>query len=191
MKTLAFAMLIPLAVCTGMSVESSAAQPARSQSPATTPDEVPRTTAQVELMSAAGSSVKGNLTLKSEGLAVLLTGEITGLKPGQEHGFHVHEVGQCTLPDFKSAGELFNPARNQHGAPDSNSKHLGDMPNAKADDNGRAEIEVRLEGATLEDKDGGPNQLLGKAVVVHAMPDDYKTQPSGGSGDRIACGVIS
>jgi Cu-Zn family superoxide dismutase len=144
----------------------------------------------VSLTPAAGSAVKGDLTLESEGLAVSVRGEITGLTPGKEHGFHIHEVGECALPDFTSAGEHLNPTNDPHGGPRSKTRHLGDMPNAKADGNGRATIDVSLKGATLVDKDGGPNQILGKALIVHAMPDDYKTQPSGNSGARIACGVI-
>jgi Cu-Zn family superoxide dismutase len=171
MKAIALALLVPVAICT-------AAEPRL------------KTNATANLASAPNSQVKGNLTLTSEGTAVSIRGEITGLSPGKEHGFHIHENGVCTAPDFKSAGEHFNPTRDEHGGPKSDKRHLGDMPNAKADDSGRATIDITLADATLEDKDGGPNQILGKAIVVHAMPDDYKTQPSGGSGDRIACGVI-
>jgi Cu-Zn family superoxide dismutase len=220
MKTLALALLIPVAICTACSqteeppevsapatvdtpadapATGAASAPARTDvspppaanSPPTGASPVPPpATARVSLTSAAGSMVKGDLTLSSEGVAILIRGEITGLTPGKEHGFHVHEVGACALPDFASAGDHFNPTKDPHGGPKSKSRHLGDMPNAKADDSGRATVDVRLEGATLIDKDGGPNDILGKALVVHAMPDDYKTQPSGGSGARVACGVI-
>lgn len=147
-------------------------------------------TAKVSLSPAAGSSVKGDLTLTNEGTAVSIRGEITGLAPGKEHGFHVHDVGECSLPDFKSAGEHFNPTKDPHGGPKSDARHLGDIPNIKADDNGRASVDISVKGVTLQDKDGAPTEILGKALVVHAKPDDYKTQPSGDSGDRIACGVI-
>src|SRR5690606_11226733 len=123
--------------------------------------------------------------------AVSIRGEITGLAPGKDHGFHLHEVGECTLPNFASAGGHFNPTGNPHGAPDSDSRHLGDLPNVKADEDGRALVDVTAEGVTFVDKDGAPTEILGKSIVVHALPDDFKTQPSGGSGDRIACGVIS
>jgi Cu-Zn family superoxide dismutase len=148
------------------------------------------TSAKVSLASAPGSSVKGDLTLNSEGTAVSIRGEITGLAPGKEHGFHIHETGQCTAPDFASAGAHFNPTKDSHGGPEATTRHLGDMANAKADSTGKAVINVTLKGATLVDKDGAPNEVFGKALVVHAMPDDYKTQPSGDSGARIACGVI-
>lgn len=174
MKTLTFTLLVPVAICTAFAAEPL--QPVNS--------------AKVSLIAAAGSPVKGDFTLQSEGYGVLIRGEITGLNPGEEHGFHLHEVGECALPDFSSAGGHFNPTKSPHGGPESESSHLGDLPNLEADESGRATVEVMVDGATLEDKDGSPNQLLGKALVVHALPDDYKTQPSGGSGDRIACGVI-
>ncbi|MEO6185420.1 MAG: superoxide dismutase family protein [Steroidobacteraceae bacterium] len=144
------------------------------------------------LVSAPGNSVGGVLTVTNEGDAVSILGEITGLMPGNEYGFHVHEVGVCTPPDFTSAGGHFNPTKDPHGGPESKAPHhLGDLPNAKADKNGRALIDLTVKGMNLADKDGAPSDILGKALVVHAMRDDYKTQPSGNSGARIACGVIS
>ena len=206
MKTLAIALLIPVAICTACSgrekspssqsaapaeatVNAPAANAAPVQAPApATP--AAQTTASAKLVSAAGATASGNLELTSEGVAVRVRGEITGLAPGKEHGFHVHEKGECSPPDFASAGEHLNPTQDPHGGPKSASKHLGDLPNLKADANGHVTVDVSITGATLVDKDGGPNQILGKALVVHAMPDDYKTQPAGDSGGRIACGVI-
>jgi superoxide dismutase, Cu-Zn family len=215
MKTLVLALMIPVAICTacGKKEESyamtapapvAAPAPAIQATPvdpgATTPvATAPATgaatvpdlaTAQVSLVSATASSVKGDLTLTDEGTAVSIRGEITGLAAGKEHGFHVHEIGQCALPDFTSAGGHFNPTKDPHGGPKSTARHLGDMPNVKADKDGRVTVDVSVKGVTLVDKDGAPHEILGKALVVHAMPDDYKTQPSGDSGDRVACGVI-
>jgi len=173
--------------------EAPAAAPAANVAPTQAPAaaaEPAQSTARASLTAAAGGSASGSLELTSEGLAVRIRGEITGLEPGKEHGFHVHEMGECSPPDFTSAGEHLNPTKDPHGGPKSAAKHLGDLPNLKADASGRVAVDVSLNGATLEDKDGGPNQVLGKALVVHAMPDDYKTQPSGASGARIACGVI-
>ena len=191
MKILALALLIPVSICTA-ATPTPAPGSSSTNAPATTAGAAaaPRTSAKASLVAAAGSSVKGDLLLKNEGTAVSIRGEITGLAPGKEHGFHVHEGSQCDAPDFKSAGEHFNPTKDPHGGPKSSARHLGDIPNAKADANGRATIDAMVKGVTLVDKDGGPNQILGKTIVVHAMPDDYKTQPSGGSGARIACGVI-
>ena len=206
MKTLSLALLIPLAICAACSgrqeststqatapPEAPAAGPEANVAPTQTPAtaaEPAQLTARANLTAAAGASASGDLELISEGLAVRIRGEIAGLEPGKEHGFHVHEMGECSPPDFTSAGEHLNPTKDPHGGPKSASKHLGDLPNLKADGSGRVALDVTMMGATLEDKDGGPNQILGKALVVHAMPDDYKTQPSGDSGARIACGVI-
>jgi Cu-Zn family superoxide dismutase len=206
MKNLSLALLIPLTICTACSGKQEAPStqaPAPAEAPAAAPQanvaptqapapaaEPVLIAARASLAAAAGTAARGNLELTSEGLAVRIRGEIAGLEPGKEHGFHVHEKGECSLPDFTSAGEHLNPTKDPHGGPKSASKHLGDLPNLKADGSGRVAVDVSLNGATLEDKDGGPNQILGKALVVHALPDDYKTQPAGESGARIACGVI-
>ena len=198
MKTLVLALLIPVAICTACSkkeesvvktapapVNAAPNTPATTNAPAAPNAPVPgRAIAHVKLIAAAGSSVKGDLTVVNQGDAISIRGEITGLAPGKEHGFHVHEFGKCSPPDFKSAGEHFNPTKASHG------EHLGDLPNARADENGKATIDAYVKGPNLVDKDGAPSQIIGKSLIVHAMPDDYKTQPSGGSGARIACGVI-
>jgi Cu-Zn family superoxide dismutase len=190
MRILALTLLLPVSICTAATPPPAPGGAATNAPVNAAAVAAPRTSAKASLTPAAGSTVKGDLMLSNEGTAVSIRGEITGLTPGKEHGFHVHEVGECSGPDFKSAGEHFNPTKDPHGGPKSSSRHLGDIPNVKADENGRATVDVSVKGATLVDKDGGPNQILGKAIVVHAMPDDYKTQPSGGSGARIACGVI-
>jgi superoxide dismutase, Cu-Zn family len=218
MKILALSLLVSVAILTACSKneESSAVvTPASVDTPAISPAPVDtaatspalasttanapvtgaapaafQTAAKASLTSAAGSSVKGDLMLTNEGNFVSIRGEITGLAPGKEHGFHVHEIGECSLPDFESAGEHFNPTNDPHGGPKSKSRHLGDIANVKADKDGRATIDISAKGLTLVDKDGAPTQILGKALIVHAMPDDYETQPSGDSGARIACGVI-
>jgi Cu-Zn family superoxide dismutase len=165
--------------------------PANAPAPGAAPPEPAPLTAHTSLTSAAGRSVQGGLTLVNQGSAVSIRGEITGLTPGSEHGIHLHEVGECSLPNFQSAGGHFNPTGNPPGTPDSRSRHLGDQPNVTADEDGRALVDLTAAGVTFVDKDGAPTEILGKSIVVHAMPDDFKTQPSGGSGDRIACGVIT
>jgi Cu-Zn family superoxide dismutase len=163
-----------------------------SSEPATTPPadtgSAAGTQHRVDLMPGQGGEVAGALDLVVNNGAVLMTGLVSGLKPGSMHGFHLHEKGDCSSPDFKSAGDHFNPTSQQHGDPVMPPHHLGDLPNLVADDAGKAPVNARIEGATLGD--GGPNDLVGRAVVVHAQPDDYKTQPAGNSGDRVACGVI-
>ena len=216
MRTLVLALLIPVAVCTACgekeeSVATTATTPAvatptpappvatsapppvdaaqKAPTAAVTPASAPAPV-HVTLASAPDRTVRGILTVTNEGDAVSILGEITGLEPGKEHGFHVHEVGECSLPDFASAGGHFNPTKDPHGGPQTKTRHLGDLPNAKADKNGRALIDLTVKGPNLVDKDGAPTAILGKSLVVHTKPDDYKTQPSGDSGARIACGVI-
>ncbi len=112
--------------------------------------------------------------------------EASGLAQGV-HGIHVHAVGRCDSPDFASAGPHWNPAGRQHGRDNPQGMHQGDLPNLTIGADGRGSIEVAVGGATsmagLLDADGA-------ALVIHAAPDDYRTDPSGNSGARIACGVI-
>jgi Cu-Zn family superoxide dismutase len=116
---------------------------------------------------------------------VVVQGAITGLKPGN-HGFHVHTVGRCDPPAFESAGPHWNPTNKQHGRQNPAGWHTGDLANLAAAAEGVAQVHQTLEGATLHDLLDGD----GSALVVHADPDDNKTDPSGNSGARIACGVI-
>jgi Cu-Zn family superoxide dismutase len=115
-----------------------------------------------------------------------IVGRISGLAPNQIYGFHVHEKGDCSSGDGMSAGGHFNPTGKPHGPPDGE-HHAGDLPSLKADASGIAIVDVRVSGSVLG---SGASDFYGKAVVVHALPDDYTTQPSGNSGPRIACGVI-
>jgi Cu-Zn family superoxide dismutase len=145
--------------------------------------------ARVELRDAHGKTV-GKLTVAphSNG-GVRFTGRLTDLPPGV-HGIHIHEFGKCDPPDFKSAGAHFNPSGKQHGEFNPQGKHAGDMGNVRVDASGSAEISLMNERVTLESQ---PNSLLkpgGTSLVLHANADDQMTDPSGNSGDRIACGII-
>jgi superoxide dismutase, Cu-Zn family len=139
-----------------------------------------------QLEARSGSSVAGTVKFKQHGDHVMATVEVSGLKPGQEHGFHVHDKGDCSGPDGMATGGHFNPTGKPHG-PQSGDHHAGDMPGLKADANGRVSAQFHLTGVTLTD---GPTSIVGRGVIVHKDPDDYKTQPTGNSGARIACGVV-
>ncbi len=112
-----------------------------------------------------------------------------GLTPGA-HGVHVHAIGRCEAPDFTSAGPHWNPTAAKHGKDAPGGPHYGDAPNLIAGADGKGRVEVTLPGMIT----GGPTALMdadGAAVVIHAAADDYKTDPSGASGGRIACGAIT
>lgn len=109
-----------------------------------------------------------------------------GLSPG-EHGFHLHQNGDCGGPGASLAGGHFNPRGLPHGHREGGQRHLGDFPNLKADENGQARARIFLDDLTLS----GPNSALGRALIIHQQADDYISQPAGNSGPRIACGVIT
>jgi Cu-Zn family superoxide dismutase len=151
----------------------------------TTESEAPRATAS--LQPTKGSKTFGEATFEQAGAdKVRIVVFAQNLKPGSEHGFHVHEAGDCSSGDGMSAKGHFNPAGKPHGMPGPQS-HAGDMPMLKAAKNGRAKLDFVLEGVTLAP---GPNSLVGRGLIIHADPDDFRTQPTGNSGARLACGVI-
>jgi Cu-Zn family superoxide dismutase len=142
--------------------------------------------ASATLESRSGSSVTGTVSFQSAGQKVRVEARVAGLTPG-EHGFHVHEAGDCSAADATSAKGHFNPATKAHGHHASAEHHAGDMPNLVADSSGKATLSVELDTLSLTE---GPAGILNRSVVIHADPDDYKTQPAGNSGKRVACGVI-
>lgn len=147
-------------------------------------DEAPRASAGLE--PTKGSKVIGEVNFEQAGGKVRVTAQVIGLKPNQEHGFHIHEVGDCSSGDGMSAKGHFNPYGKPHG-PQGSEHHAGDMPNLKSDARGKAKLTADLDVVTLTP---GPARIIGRAVIVHADPDDYKTQPTGHAGARLACGVI-
>lgn len=141
--------------------------------------------ASASLQPRSGSSTTGTVAFSPRSGKMMVTIDISGLKPNAEHGFHVHEKGDCSAPDAMSAGGHFNPLGKPHGG-SSGDHHAGDIQNIKSDASGRARGSFEVNGLTI----GGATDVVGKAVVVHRDPDDYKSQPAGNSGPRIACGLI-
>jgi superoxide dismutase, Cu-Zn family len=144
----------------------------------------------VELVDGAGQTV-GGARLEPEGDGVRVSIRVSGLTPNQEHGVHFHDVGSCEGPAFQSAGPHFNPQGRQHGLESPAGPHAGDLPNLRANAEGVADMTFLAANARL--MRGTDQSLLrdgGTALVIHARPDDHRTDPSGNSGDRIACGVI-
>jgi len=143
--------------------------------------------ATAQLKPTAGNTASGNVTFEQKGDKLLITAVVTGLKPNSEHGFHVHEKGDCSAPDAMSAGGHFNPGAKPHGHYDKSDRHGGDMPNLRADAAGNTRVMWESDGLSLS----GAGSVIGRAVVIHRDPDDYKSQPAGNSGPRIACGVVA
>ncbi len=150
-----------------------------------TPEGEARANARLE--PTKGNKTFGEATFEQRGNKVHAVIYVQGLKPDQEHGLHIHEVGDCSSGDGMSTKGHFNPFGKPHGNPSSPERHAGDMPALKAAKNGRAKVDVELDTITVTE---GPASIIGKAVIVHAAPDDYKTQPTGNAGARLACGVI-
>lgn len=203
MKSLRLVTILALAAApaackkekTDAPAEETAPEPTEAEAPteptepteAEAPAEEP-VVAEAAIEARSKSKVGGTVTFTElEGGKVKVDANITGLEPG-EHGFHVHETGDCSAPDAKSAGGHFNPTGAPHGAPAQGEHHAGDFGNITADDSGNATGSWEVDFISLED--GAENSVVGKAVVVHAKADDLKSQPSGDAGGRIGCGVI-
>ncbi len=132
-----------------------------------------------------GSKVHGAVSFAKDGKGVRIIANIEGLSPGL-HAFHIHEFGNCSSPDANSAGGHFNPTDMPHAGPKAEKRHVGDLGNLEADKNGLARLEVTDYVISLE----GPKSIIGRSIIVHSQADDFKTQPTGGAGARVACGVI-
>lgn len=140
-----------------------------------------------ELKPTEGNNVTGTVTFTSVEGGVRIVADLEGLDPGK-HGFHIHERGDCSAPDAESAGGHFNPDGSPHGDPDNpaGQRHAGDLGNVDADEEGKAHYDRTDQLISME----GEDSIVGKAVIVHAQPDDLRSQPTGGAGPRLACGVI-
>ena len=135
----------------------------------------------------SGNTASGTVRFVQNGDKVQVTGEVKGLKPGAEHGFHVHEKGDCSSGDGMSTGGHFNPTGTAHGQHGHGTHHVGDLPSLMADAQGVAKVNFTSTTLTLKP---GTTSIMDKGLIVHRDPDDYKTQPTGNSGPRVACGVI-
>ena len=148
----------------------------------------PGPTASAKLMSTIGNTTAGDVTFSQKGDKVRVSGVVSGLKPNAEHGFHVHDKGDCSSGDGMSTGGHFNPDGKPHGAHGAGAHHAGDLPSLKADASGTARF--NFESNTIAVGAGVAN-VIGRGLIVHRDPDDYKTQPTGNSGPRLACAIIA
>jgi superoxide dismutase, Cu-Zn family len=145
----------------------------------------PRATAKLE--PTKGNAANGTVTFTQKGDKVVVDAKVAGLAPGS-HGFHIHEKGDCSSGDGMSAGGHFNPRGKPHAMPSTADRHAGDMPMLVADAAGNATLVVELDVITIG---GGDTDIVGRGLIVHKDPDDFTTQPTGNSGARVACGVIT
>ena len=175
MKFLALAAALPFALATSAC--------------ATAADTPAAPTAAAKLAAGDGAARgTASVTQAADGLHVLV--KAIGVTPGI-HAVHIHTTGQCTGPDFTSAGGHWNPTAHKHGKDNPAGPHMGDMPNMQAKPDGSGEIEYVVPGGAISD---GATPLLdadGAAIVIHAQADDYKSDPTGNAGGRVACGVLS
>ena len=167
LAAVAFAATAALAGCAGMGKPSGAV---------------------AHLAPTAGNTATGTVRFTPTGGKVLVAGEVRGLKPNAEHGFHVHEKGDCSSPDGMSTGGHFNPGGAPHGHHGMGQHHAGDLLPIKANAQGVATFS--FESSTIS-VGSGPTDVVGKGLIVHRDPDDFKTQPTGNAGARIACAVIA
>lgn len=139
-------------------------------------------TTQAEAM--IDGKVKGEANFRPTAEGVVVNIKVSGLKPNAIHGVHIHQNGVCDQPGYKKAGDHFNPDAHSHGGPAASIKHIGDLGNLVANEKGVAEKEITMDG--IKDV----NMIMDRALIVHEKADDLVSQPSGNSGDRIACGII-
>ena len=166
-RLFALAAVAALAACAGMSDEGQRAS--------------------VQLQPTKGNKASGTVNFHQRAGKVRVVADVSGLVPGREHGFHIHEAGDCSSGDGMSAKGHFNPHMKPHGHHGGAERHAGDLPSLKADEKGNAKLEQDVDIITVAP---GPAGIVGRGVIVHADPDDYKTQPTGNAGARLACGVI-
>lgn len=141
------------------------------------------------IMAKSGSELNGTITLKEEGGNVYISGDIRGVKPNHKFGFHIHEKPDCSSEDGKSAGGHYNPTNEKHGNPGDKNHHLGDLGNLKSNKDGKISIHKMVKASSL-DKDA-KRSILNRSIVLHAGADDFESQPSGDSGKRIGCVVLT
>lgn len=145
----------------------------------------PDAVAFARLKSGSQSDVVGTVQFVPGKKGVRVIAHVMNLRPG-EHGFHIHEKGDLSAPDLSSAGGHFNPTDHPHAGPDSDRRHVGDLGNLTADSSGTARIDRLYKELSLD----GVHSIIGRSVIVHQNPDDFKSQPSGNAGDRVAGGII-
>lgn len=179
---------LPLTILAVLSLAACAGPEVKPEPPPAPPAVSTAQMAESNLAPASASLVSGRVALVPEAEGVHVSGVIGGLPRGRQVAFHVHEKGDCSAVDASSTGGHFNPTAQPHGRAGNGAHHAGDMDNLHANAEGVANVDVHLRGVTLGG--GADNDIAGRALVVHADTDDYRSQPAGNAGVRVACGVI-
>lgn len=176
-----------LSACTHFQrTETPDSAPGSATTPGSTPAEaLAPQKAQAVLKSVQGEKIKGTIHFYEQNGVMKIETLVDNLKPGP-HGFHIHAKGDCSSADFSTAGGHFNPTHKNHGALDSKVRHAGDLGNLIADNKRKAYTSIETKSLTL----AGPQSIIGKSIIIHKDKDDLKSQPTGNSGARVACGVI-
>ncbi len=167
--------LMPLACAAALMLSACASQPNMA-------------TASARLAATTGNSASGVVSFSKHAHGVLVAGEVRGLTPNAEHGFHIHEKGDCSSGDGMSTGGHFNPTAHAHGAHSQSEHHSGDLVSLQADATGVARFSYTSTTITVGE---GATDIIGRGLIVHRDADDFRTQPTGNSGPRIACAVIA
>lgn len=176
--------VLPLVGCSP--AEEPASNEPMAAEPAAEPMAEAPATAMATLMNADGNEV-GSVHFSAEEDGVHVEASVHGATPGM-HGIHIHELGECVAPDFKSAGGHFNPAGVDHACPPTSPRHAGDLGNIEVGEDGTGSLSLVVNNLSLE---GGDNMIVGHAMILHQGTDDCVTQPTGDAGSRFACGVIT
>lgn len=188
-STLSFFLIVITSLAIGlMGCARSGEKPAEAQSQTASQSAMGAadiTKAVAVLHPTTGNDVHGVIYFAKEADGVHVSGQVEGLTPG-EHGFHIHQFGDCSAPNGTSAGGHFNPTGAPHGSPQAAEHHIGDMGNITANDAGVANIDETFSFLTLS----GANTIIGRGLIVHQGADDLTSQPTGNAGGRVACGVI-
>lgn len=178
----ALALAAAMTACGGPSNEAG-----KETTPAGGGEQAPAKAAAATIQGKSGSDMTGTATFTTEGDKVNLKIDVSGLTPGK-HAVHIHENGDCSSPDAESAGGHWNPTNEEHGKWGEHPFHLGDIGNIDVGDDGKGSLSMSTDLWSIGT--GGKSDVTNHAIVVHAQPDDFKTQPAGGAGTRVGCGVI-
>lgn len=182
---IATAMIFAIQSCTNAPKQNQENESSMNMEKSVVEPEVMVNKAVCVLHPTEGNDVHGVVTFTRSGSNIKVVADVYGLTPG-EHGFHVHQWGDCSKPDGTSAGGHFNPENKDHGGAHDTDRHVGDLGNITADENGHAHLE--MEDSMI--RFSGKHSIIGRGIIVHAGEDDLTSQPTGAAGARVACGVI-